>query len=442
MTRLKPPPRTDDPPAGESPTRNRIRNLTTTAGFRIAGPSRAYRLLSKSVRDASGRGAALLPARPVRRDRFSPVLARRPDPAKRRRKVRNPMATAPVSTPPAPSLRSSRPADPAGLAPRSPSIEQCPITFAKAEACGNDFVIVDEASAPQFVAALDGAEPLEAARLVRRLLDRRMGVGADGLLVIDTVERAESRFRLRIVNADGTPGGRCGNGIRAAAAHVLRSDRLDHDVVAERGVVVETGPGPVHVTLPEVEPDVKTAFAVDLGEPVLELDRIPVDITALGDAGGRLGRPGAIHRIHLDTIGRRRSDPPRVLAGLFVNVGNPHVVIAHPDLDGLDVAAVGPLLEHHPAFPERMNVHFVHVLDRTTLRMRSWERGAGETSACGTGAAAALVANAVAGRTERRAAVHCPGGRLDVTWSIGTHRLVVAGPARIVFRGTFDLDGI
>jgi diaminopimelate epimerase len=275
------------------------------------------------------------------------------------------------------------------------------LEFTKVHGTANDFVVVDAR----------GGVPGDPAVLAPRLCDRHRGVGADGLILVLPSEQADAR--MRIVNADGSAAEMCGNGIRGFAKFVL-----DRGLVRANPLRVETDAG-VKTLHAEVEGGRVRRVAVDMGEPEWDGRRIPVDAD------------GAIVERPLEVAGETH----RVTC---VSMGNPHCVVFVDDVRRLDLAALGPRFEHHPFFPKRVNTEFVRVVDRRRLEMRVWERGAGETMACGTGACAAAVAAARTGRAERASVVTLPGGELDIAWRPDDH-VVMTGDAVEVFDGRIEV---
>jgi diaminopimelate epimerase len=276
------------------------------------------------------------------------------------------------------------------------------LPFVKMHGIGNDYVYVD-------CFAHRVADP---AALARRVSPRRTGIGSDGLILICPSTIADCRMEM--YNADGTRGEMCGNGIRCVGKYV-----------AERGLSranplrVETDAG-VKVLHLESRNGTVERVTVDMGAPILDGPRIPVA------AEGRV------------------IDAPLEVAGqtyriTCVSVGNPHCVIFLPEVDDLDLQRLGPTVERHPFFPRRVNTEFVRVDGPTALRMRVWERGSGETAACGTGACAALVAAVLNRRAERSATLHLNGGDLDIEWCAGDDHLYMRGPAEEVFRGEIEV---
>ena len=274
-------------------------------------------------------------------------------------------------------------------------------SFTKWQGCGNDFVLVNG-----FSERLD-EEDLGA--LAQKICDRHYGIGADGLILVLPSKAAD--FRMRILNADGSEAEMCGNGIRCFAGVVH-----DEGLSDKEEFTVETGAG---ILVPRLQlADGKLqGVRVDMGEPTLAGDRIPV-----------LGF-GAAHVVEqpIEAGGD-------TLSMTCVSMGNPHCVIFVEDAEAVPIEKLGPLLERHEAFPKKTNVEFAAVLDASHIRMRVWERGAAVTLACGTGSCATLVAAALTGRTERAAEVQLDGGRLQIEWAEDNH-VYMTGPAEKVFAG-------
>jgi diaminopimelate epimerase len=275
------------------------------------------------------------------------------------------------------------------------------LEFTKLHGTANDFVYVD---------ARRGL-PGDPARLAPRLCDRHRGVGADGLILLLPSEIADCR--MRIFNADGSTAEMCGNGIRGFAKFVL-----DSGLLAANPLHVETDAG-VKALRAELADGRVARVAVDMGTPEWSGRRIPVD--ADGDV---IERP-------LEVAGR-------VWPVTCVSMGNPHCVVFVDDVASLPLAEIGPRFERHPFFPKRVNTEFIRVVGPTRLEMRVWERGAGETMACGTGACAAAVAAARTGRAERRSIVALPGGELEIEWRADDH-VVMTGDAVEVFSGHIEV---
>jgi diaminopimelate epimerase len=276
--------------------------------------------------------------------------------------------------------------------------------FAKYHGTGNDFVLVED---------LENALELPQ-DLVAALCDRHRGVGADGLIRIAPADDAD--FFMDYYNADGEVAEMCGNGIRCLAKYVY-----DRGLTSATEIDVMTRAGAKHLVI-GAEGGVAREVTVDMGPPALDRRAIPM-----------VGEPA--HRF----IGQPFDVDGRTYTATAVSMGNPHCVLlvgAGEDLAAIEVARLGPMVEHRPEFPNRANVEFVQVGDGR-IHLRVWERGSGETMACGTGACAALVACSLAGLTGRSAEVEFPGGLLRVEWRDDDH-LFLTGPAICVFEGELD----
>jgi diaminopimelate epimerase len=266
------------------------------------------------------------------------------------------------------------------------------IAFTKMHGLGNDFVVIDRRTAP---VALDAAR-------IRAIADRRRGVGCDQLITIDSPADGGADAALRFYNADGGESGACGNGTRCVAAALMRES-------GDGTVALETGGG-----LLSAETRSDGTVAVDMGEPRTDWAGIP------------LAREMATESLPL-TAGPLR-DP------VAVGMGNPHCVFFVDDAEAVDLAALGPEIEHHPLFPERTNVEVAAVTGPDRIRLRVWERGAGITLACGTGACAAAVAAHGRGLTGRQVTIDMDGGALSVDWRADGH-VILAGPVAVSFHG-------
>jgi diaminopimelate epimerase len=265
---------------------------------------------------------------------------------------------------------------------------------------GNDFVLIDcrdKAVSDQLPAVSD---------LSKRLCHRRFGIGADQVLLLYPSKIAD--FKMLIYNADGSEVEMCGNGIRCIAKYIWDRGLSGKDLLS-----VETFAG---IIKPERAGQM---VKVDMGEPVLEGRRIPVNID------------GIVKDFPLKIADKEF----KITA---VSMGNPHAIIFVKDVDGVDVKGYGPLIEKHMLFPKRTNVEFIEVLGPENIKMRVWERGAGETMACGTGASAAGVASFIMGHTGRRVNVALAGGELLIEWKEDNH-VYMTGPAAEVFEGTIKL---
>jgi diaminopimelate epimerase len=274
------------------------------------------------------------------------------------------------------------------------------LRFTKMQGAGNDFVMLDATREPL---ALTPAQ-------VRHVCDRRFGVGCDQLLVVEAPRTAGTDFRYRIFNSDGGEVQQCGNGARCFARFVH-----DRALTTKREIRVETVSG---VIVPRLESDGRVT--VDMGPPVFDPARIPFDASAAAVTHG------------LDVAGAMRE-----ISAL--SMGNPHAVQVVDDVDRAPVATEGPLIESHPRFPERVNAGFMQVRDRHAVRLRVYERGAGETLACGTGACAAVVAGIRRGLLDSPVRVATRGGELVIRWDGDHAPVLMTGPAETVFEGEIDL---
>lgn len=269
--------------------------------------------------------------------------------------------------------------------------------FEKWHGCGNDFVLIDRIG----TGSIEGVD-------VKAICDRHFGVGADG--VIFALPSTVAGSRMRIFNSDGSEAEMCGNGIRCFAKFLL-----ERSIVDAKKIPIETGAGVLTVEIKDDE-----RVSVDMGEPILEGARIPVVGFGI----------------------RRIIDEPISIDGekfsmTCVSMGNPHCVVFVDSLERIELASIGPKFETHEIFPKKINTEFVEVLDRKTLRMRVWERGAGITLACGTGACATAVAGALSGRSERAVKIILDGGELELEWQ-ANNRVRMTGSARKVFDGELN----
>ena len=278
------------------------------------------------------------------------------------------------------------------------------LQFSKYQGLGNDFLMLDGRGA----SSTDASYGLTSER-IQRLCDRRFGVGADGV-ILALPPRQGGELRMRIFNADGTEPEMCGNGMRCLARFLADSD----GDVPGRQWQIETLAGRI---VPELLQD--GSIRVDMGAPFLDSESIPTTL-ACGKNGLAQG--------NLEVAGSS-------FAVGAAGMGNPHVVIPVDDVEAVDLERYGAAFEVHPAFPARTNVHFVQVISPTHLVMRVWERGAGPTLACGTGACATLVVAHLLGLAERCARLDLPGGPLEIDWDQASGHVFMAGPAVAVFDG-------
>ncbi len=314
--------------------------------------------------------------------------------------------------------------------------------FVKMHGIGNDYIYLDAVTAPAL------AERSDLPDLARRMSDRHTGIGSDGLILVcrPTPPSAPSppsraHVRMRMFNSDGSESEMCGNGIRCVAK--FAHDRLG---IGANPMLVETGRGVLSIAH-ETSGGRLTRATVDMGEPILEPGKIPVDL-------GHVVAGERAHEFRIDLSTRQFKFE---CDAVFVSMGNPHAVVFQPpdlpDPSGRGTGAeqitfsqalnelgrFGSWIEHHPAFPNRINVHLVSLqtdrLPRSEATMRTWERGAGLTQACGTGACAVLVAGVLTGRLRRESLLHLPGGDLTVRWDEKTNHVFMTGPAADVFEG-------
>ena len=281
------------------------------------------------------------------------------------------------------------------------------LQFSKYQGLGNDFVLL-EGRGGQLPIAITEPDP----HWVRQLCDRRFGVGGDGLILALPPQHGEE-LRMRIFNADGSEAEMCGNGIRCLARFLADSDGDQPG----RTWRTETMAG---VIVPELCDDGQ--IRVDMGQPFLEPDQVPTTLSK-----GRSGLPQGEIKLQGSTL---------QLAA--VGMGNPHVVVPVQDLKAIPFDAWGSALEVNSLFPAKTNVHFLEVIDQHTLEIRVWERGAGPTLACGTGACATLVAAKLLGLSESEATVILPGGPLEISWPDPKGSVFMTGPATAVFDGVLN----
>ncbi len=276
--------------------------------------------------------------------------------------------------------------------------------FTKMQGLGNDYVYVncflEKVKSPSALAV--------------RISDRHFGIGSDGLILIKPSETAD--FQMEMYNADGSEGRMCGNGIRCLAKYAY-----EHGLTDKTKICVETASGVKELELTVSDGKV-SSVCVDMGAPVFEPARIPVQAETPDPLVGWPLRVGA-HDFSVTCV----------------SMGNPHCVVPAEDVDGLDLPGMGPLFEQHPLFPERINTEFVQVIDEETLQMRVWERGSGETLACGTGACAAAVAAVLNGWTRDTVTVKLLGGDLLIHWDREKNTVYMTGPAETVYEGEIEV---
>ena len=290
--------------------------------------------------------------------------------------------------------------------------------FTKMHGAGNDYIYVDGFTQPA---------PREPAALARAMSDRHTGVGGDGLILILPSDVADARMRM--FNADGSEAEMCGNGIRCVAKYVY-----DNWIARQPGLKIETARGVLSLDLHTNRGRVEQV-RVNMGRPILKAAEIPTRLTGEPPVEVELVVPGGGGSLRESRVCSRSEQT--TLKATCVSMGNPHCVLFVDGLSDEMVRGLGPQIERHAAFPARTNVEFAQVVSPRELRMRVWERGAGETLACGTGACAAVVAGVLSGRTERRVACQLPGGHLDVEWA-ASGDVFLTGPAVEVFSGEWN----
>ncbi len=277
------------------------------------------------------------------------------------------------------------------------------LNFAKYEGIGNDFIIINN---------LNAAISLTQEQIAR-LCDRNFGIGSDGLIFARPSDVAD--YFMDFYNSDGSIAEMCGNGIRCYAKYLF-----DERITDKRTIAIETRAGIKSIDLAFHNGNV-TGASVDMGEPDLESRKVPV----AAPSETFVNQPLSVEGIEFHAT--------------CVSMGNPHCVTFVEDVNTAPVRTLGPKVETSEYFPNKTNVEFVHVIGRDEIDARVWERGCGETLACGTGACATLVACALNDKTGRSATVHLPGGDLRITWKEDNH-IILEGPATRVFTGAIDID--
>ena len=274
--------------------------------------------------------------------------------------------------------------------------------FFKMQGLGNDYVYID---------CINGKEPIDIKNLTNRLSNRHFGVGSDGLILLCKSKVAD--LKMRMFNSDGSEAQMCGNGIRCVA-------KLAYELglICEEITTIETLSGIKTLKLNIVNGKVKTV-EVDMGAPILEATKIPVSSSA---------------KIEDKKVKAEVKVKNKKIELTCVSMGNPHAVTFVNDIENFKVAEYGPILENADIFPEKANIEFVEVVDKNSIKMRVWERGSGETLACGTGACSSVVASSLNGYTDRKVNVQLLGGNLEIEWKPNNH-VHMTGPAVTVFKG-------
>lgn len=275
--------------------------------------------------------------------------------------------------------------------------------FTKMQGIGNDYIYID-----CYHNKIDAPVPL-----ALKLSDRHFGVGSDGLILIQPSDVADCKMDM--YNADGSRGKMCGNGIRCVGKYVY-----ERNICKKETLTVETLSGIKSLHL-EISNDQVSAIEVNMGEPVFKASEIPVDFPKEQVQNEPVSIGGTSYTI------------------TCVSMGNPHCIVYVDDVESLPLEKIGPLFENHPMFPERINTEFVQVIGKNELKMRVWERGSGETLACGTGACAAACASVWNGVADSQVTMHLKGGDLHIRWDRENNQIFMKGPAEFVFDGTVEI---
>lgn len=278
--------------------------------------------------------------------------------------------------------------------------------FTKMHGCGNDYIYVN---------CLEETVP-NPSKVAKVLSDRHMGIGSDGLILIKPSDIAD--FQMEMYNADGSESAMCGNGVRCIAKYVY-----DYGLTEKTKIELETKAGIKYLDL-KIEDGKVAMVTVDMGSPVLEGKKVPVAL----DKEKVVAEPITVDDKEYEFTA--------------VSMGNPHAVMFVDSTEAIEIEEIGPLFEFHPMFPERVNAEFIEILDRKRVNMRVWERGTGETLACGTGACASVVACVLNGLTDNEVFVHLLGGDLLVKYDQKQNKVFMTGPATTVFDGEVDITRI
>lgn len=282
------------------------------------------------------------------------------------------------------------------------------VKFTKMHGCGNDYVYIDGAA--RHISQEDKPEA------VRFLSDRHFGVGGDGVIFINPSDEAD--FEMEMYNADGTRAEMCGNGIRCVAKYVY-----DKGLTDKRQLSIVSA-GQVKYLELEVDSENRVSWVkVNMGSPILAPELIPVGISGQQAVNVPIWVEGKEYHM------------------TCVSMGNPHAVVFVEETEHIKLEQIGPLFEHHELFPKRTNTEFVQIVDRGHVKMRVWERGTGETLACGTGCCATVVACVLNGLTDERVTVGVLGGEIEVTWDRERNLVYMRGPAATVFEGEISMKG-
>ncbi|WP_026661614.1 diaminopimelate epimerase [Butyrivibrio proteoclasticus] len=305
--------------------------------------------------------------------------------------------------------------------------------FTKMHGCGNDYVYVDGSK--------EQIEQSKKSEIAKRVSDRHFGIGSDGLIFINPVEDASIDFEMEMYNADGSRSEMCGNGIRCVAKYVY-----DNRLTDKTDLVIVSAGKKKYINLEIGTDNLVSSVKVDMGAPILSAPEVPVAIKSDISADNS-SLPSATRKL-LSSMPDIVIDTPVIIDGkewkiTCVSMGNPHAVVFLPedtDLNSFEIEKIGPKFENNSIFPNRTNTEFVKVDDRGNVHMRVWERGTGETLACGTGCCATTVACILNGLTDNRVAVHVLGGIVTCSWDGNAKSSVIMeGPATTVFTGEIDL---
>lgn len=279
------------------------------------------------------------------------------------------------------------------------------LKFTKMEGLGNDYVYVDAIN--QTI-----ENPSE---LSKKVSDRHFGIGSDGLILISKSDKAD--FKMNIYNPDGSEAEMCGNGIRCLAKFVY-----DKKMTNKTSITVETLSGIKTLDL-KIEKGKVSLVTVDMGEPILDADKIPVI------NGFKEKSLNGIDFINVKVELKKFT---------CVSMGNPHAICFIDNINNIDIAKIGPIIENDKCFPNKTNVEFIEIISKNEINMRVWERGTGETLACGTGACASVIASILNGYTDRKVTVNLLGGKLEIIWNKEDNHVYMKGPARTVYEGEID----
>lgn len=287
------------------------------------------------------------------------------------------------------------------------------LKFTKMEGIGNDYVYIDNINQN-----VDNPNELS-----KKISDRHFGIGSDGLILISKSDQAD--FKMNVYNPDGSEAEMCGNGIRCASKFVY-----DKGLTDKTEITIETLAGIKTLEL-TLENGKVSLVKVDMGKPILEVDKIPV----------------INYEVHksLEEISFVKADFDLCIGDkttklTCVSMGNPHAVCFVDNVNDIDIEKIGPMIENAENFPNRTNVEFIDIINSKQINMRVWERGVGETLACGTGACASVVASVLNGYTEREVIVNLLGGKLEISYDKNNNHVYLKGPARTVYEGEIDLD--